>query len=133
MRKMLDIALRPEKIQFTGNCIRIVDFHSGKYKIPYKGIVLACLYVCDHESGICYEPEFTEITADMEGELVIYDSGNSRFKIKTDLTGKRAGALLLEIAFHVPYILLGSQPWLDVKSEADFLEAGNMVKLMQQC
>lgn len=133
MKENLDITLRPEKVQFTGNCIRIADFHSGKYRIPFKEIVLACLCVCDEKSGIIYEPEITEITRDMEGELVIYNIFHCCFRLKTDLTGKTAGALFIELAMHAPYIMLGGKAWFDVENDADFAEIRHMAKLMRQC
>lgn len=133
MKRNLDITLRPESILFTGNCIKIADFNSGKYKISYKEIVLAYLRVRDRESGIVYEPEVIDITTDMEGELIICDSAHCQFRIKTDLTGKPAGALLLELALHAPYILIGAQTWFDQKDEREFKEIKNMVETMRWC
>ena len=133
MKKNLDITLRPEKITFTGNCIKIADFHTRKYKISYKEIVLAYLRVFNQESGMSYEPEIVDITSNMEGELVIYNSARCQYRIKTDLTGKPAGALLLELSMHAPYILIGAQDWFDRGNDEEFEEIINMVKIMGQC
>ena len=71
MEENLDITLRPVKISFTASCIKIADLNCGKYRVPYKGIVLACLCVCDGESDVGYEPDITDITGDMDGELIL--------------------------------------------------------------
>lgn len=132
MEENLDITLRPVKISFTASCIKIADLNCGKYRVPYKGIVLACLCVCDGESDVGYEPEITDITGDMDGELILYDAGRRRIRIKTDLAGKTAGAFFLELAIRAPYILLGGQPWLCMEEKADYAQAGEMVRVMRQ-
>ena len=132
MEENLDITLRPVKISFTASCIKIADLNCVKYRDPYKGIVLACLCVCDGESDVGYESEITDITGDMDGELILYDAGRRRIRIKTDLAGKTAGAFFLELAIRAPYILLGGQPWLCMEEEADYAQAGEMVRVMRQ-
>ena len=112
MEENLDITLRPVKISFTASCIKIADLNCGKYRVPYKGIVLACLCVCDGDSDVGYESEITDITGDMDGELILYDA--------------------LELAIRAPYILLGGQPWLCMEEEADYAQAGEMVRVMRQ-
>ena len=64
--------------------------------------------------------------------LILYDAGRRRIRIKTDLAGKTAGAFFLELAIRAPYILLGGQPWLCMEEEADYPQAGEMVRVMRQ-
>ncbi len=52
MKKEMCIVLETECIQFNGNCIRILDSHRGRDKIPYRKIVTAFLRVTDKETGI---------------------------------------------------------------------------------
>lgn len=133
MKQKLDIILRPQKILFAKRYIEISGGCSGGYRIPYKKIVLACLRIYDKGTDTYYEPEIVNITSDMEGELFLYDTDHCRFKIKTDLAGKTAGAVLLELAIHAPYVLIGGQTWFDVENEMDFAEIGDMVHLMRWC
>lgn len=133
MEKEKYIVLQPECIQFGENSMKILDSHHGRYRIPYRKIVFAFLNITDRKSGICYEPEIADVTRDMEGELIFYDSEHQKWKIQTDLLGKTAGCLLADLALHAPYILLGKQTWLEVDDEEEFAEAARMADVMRRC
>ncbi len=133
MEKELSVILKPVDIRFTEENIEIIDSRIGKYQLPYEDIVMAGLRVYDQESGSWYEPEITEITRDMEGDLVIRDSGSCQWMIHTDLIEKTAEAMLSELTMHAPYILIGRQTWIDLEDEDAFAEASGMVDLMRQC
>ena len=111
--------------------MKILDSHRGRYKIPYQKIVSAFLRIQDGESGICYEPEITDITRDMNGDLILYDTENSRWRIQMDLAESTAGSVLADLAVRAPYILIGRQSWLDVDEEEDFAEAVRMTAVMR--
>lgn len=123
--------LRPERIQFGRDSMKISDSHYGGYKIPYQKIVVVCLSIPDKESGVYQEPEITDITADMEGDLILYDSDYCRWRIQTDLIDRTAGRLLEELAMLVPYLFMGEQSWLDVDNEEEFGEAVRMTNAMR--
>lgn len=133
MEKSLDIILKPEKVCFTKTGIRIMDSRLGRYKIPYRELVLAGIKAADRESGGYYEPEITEITEDTDGELILCDSRNRRFSIRTELTGRTAGNMISELGMRAPYILIGKQDWFDMDDEEAFGEIDSMVKLMRGC
>lgn len=101
------ITLRPEKIQFTSNGIKILNSGSDRYTIPYKGIIWACVSIYDRQSGSYHEPEITEITGEMEGDLLLYDAMRRRWRLQTELTDKKAGAMIEELVVRAPYILIG--------------------------
>lgn len=131
MEKNLNIVLQPQKICFAKNCIKITDSRTGSYEIPYRELVLAGIRIRDEETGGFYEPEITEITEEMEGELLLWDSGNCRFIIGTEQTGRAAGSMLSELSLHAPYILIGNQDWFDSNDKEAFGEVDGMVKLMR--
>lgn len=133
MKKDLSIILKPVDIQFTEENIEIADSRIGRYQLPYEDIVTAGLRVYDRESEEWYEPEITEITRDMEGDLVISDRTGCQWIIHMDLVKKTAEAMLSELVMHAPYILIGSQMWADLEDEDVFAEVSGMVDLMRQC
>lgn len=132
MGERRSITLRPEKIRFTENCIKMTDSRSGRYKIPYKNLVQAWIRGKDC-TGAMYEPEITDITEDMEGELFIRDSKNCFFEIQTELTGKAAGRMLSELSVHAPYILIGKTDWINLEDRELCAEISSMVKRMREC
>lgn len=132
MEEKPDIMLRPQRIQIGRNSIRLVDSGAGRYKIPYKEIVSACICVKDQVSGIYYEPEITDICEGMEGDLIIYDRKHCKWRIQTDLADQMAGGILIQLAVHAPYILLGAQPWFDMEDDEAFSEMISMVETMRQ-
>ena len=131
MAEKMCITLRPERIHLGGSSMKILDSHRGRYKIPYREIVSAFLSVPDRESGIYYEPDITDITRDMNGDLILYDTENSRWRIQMDLAESTAGNVLIDLAVHAPHILIGGQTWLDADEEEDFAEAVRMTAVMQ--
>lgn len=133
MKQKRNLILRPTDIQFMKKWIEVVDSRTERYRLPYKDIVQAGLRVYNQNSGDCYEPEITEITKGMEGDLVICDNQNCRWIIHTDLVEKTAQAMLAELAMHVPYILIGRQTWIDLEDADAFAEISNMVDLMRRC
>lgn len=133
MEKKLNIILKPTDIQFTEKCIEIVDSHIGSCRIPYEDIVMSGLRIYDRELKDWYEPEITEITRDMEGDLVFLDSRGCRWVVYTELMEKTAEALLSELVMHAPHILVGRQTWIDLEDEDSFSEASSMVDLMRRC
>lgn len=132
MGENLNITLKPEKIRFTENCIKITDSHFGKYKIPYENLVQAWIRKND-ETGAAYEPEITDITEDMDGELLFRDSENCCFEIQTEQTGRPAGGMLSELSIHAPYILIGNPSWINPEDAEEREELNNMVNLMRDC
>ena len=131
--KNLNIILKPTDIQFTEKWVELVDFHTERHLLPYKDIVQAGLRVYNQESEEWYEPEITEITKGMEGDLVVCDNQNCQWIIHTDLMEKTAQAVLSELVMHAPYILVGRQTWVDLGDEDSFAEISDMVDLMRQC
>lgn len=129
----MNLILKPTDIRFTKKWIDIVDFHTGRYKLPYKDIVWAGLRVYNQNSEDWYEPEITEIIKGMEGDLLICDNQNRQWIIHTDLVEKTAQAMLSELVMLAPHILAGHQSWIDLDDEAAFAEISSMVKLMRQC
>ena len=128
-----NVILRPEKISFKRSYLGIKDTTYGNRRIPYEEIVLGYLKVPDQESGGCYKPELTEITENMDGDLILYDYRHCCFQIKTDLVSETAGAMLGELTMHAPYILAGGQEWFDEHDERQFAEIGEMVEIMRGC
>lgn len=125
--------LKPKKICFKTNYIEITDLGRKQYQIFYKDLILASLQIFDDKSGACYEPEITDITKDLEGDLLLYDCRHICWQIRLEGIGKTAGALLPELSVHAPHILIGKQTWIDIENEKDFEEIGNMVNLMSRC
>lgn len=133
MGEKTGITFRPEKISFTKKCVQIVDPRMGKYRIPYAELVMAGIKIFDRQTGACFEPEITEITEEMEGELYLCNSENCCFLIRTERAGKTAGSLIAELSRHAPYILIGKQTWFDPDDDEAFAEVDSMVKLMRGC
>lgn len=132
MKQKLNIVLKPTDIQFTEKWLETVDSHTGRYRLLYEDIVHAGLRIYDRNSGEWYEPEITEITKGMEGDLVLCDHQSCQWTIHTDLMEKTAQTILSELAMHAPYILIGRQTWIDLEDEDVFTEISNMVDLMRQ-
>lgn len=107
MQEKSQITLRPEKIQFSSRSMKISDPDHGGYKIPYREIIHVSLMIPGREEGTCYEPEITDITGDMEGDLILCDSKCCKWRIHPELTGMTAGSLLENLTMHAPYILVG--------------------------
>ena len=133
MKQKMNLILNPTNIRFTKKWIEAVDSHTGRYRLPYKDIVQAGLRVYNQNSEDWYEPEITEITKGMEGDLVICDHQGCQWIIHTDLVEKTAQAMLSELAMHAPHILIGRQTWVDLEDADAFAEIANMVDLMRQC
>lgn len=131
MKQTINITLKPDELRFDQRCIRISDPDSGTYRVLYKEIVSVRLSVREEAAGRNFEPEISEITDRMGGDLILYDIQHGRWKIQTELTGRTGGALLLELALRAPYILLGGQRWIDMDDENDFIQASRMVELMR--
>lgn len=131
MVKELQITLRPERICFGLNSMKISGLNCGSYIISYQEIILAFLSVQDKMSGIYYEPNVMDIARSIEGDLILYDSGHCRWRIQTDLVGIAANRLLADLAIHAPHIILGEHSWFDVNNEEEFAEAVRMVTTMR--
>ena len=127
------VVLYPERISFKRKRIRLLDGEKGRYQIPYEELVLACLRVTDQESGSSYEPEVTDITEEMEGELVLYDCRRRSVHLRTERLGRKAGSLFSELLEHAPYLLAGGSFWLDREDEEGMAEAYRMVTVMKEC
>ena len=130
---MENVILHQEKISLKRSYIGIKDTRYWNRRIPYKEIILGYLKVWDRESGGYYKPEITEVTRDMDGDLILYDYRHCCFHIRTDLVSETAGAMLGELTMHAPYILAGGQEWFDEYDEKQFAEIGKMVEIMQGC
>lgn len=133
MKQKLNLILKPTDIQFTEKWLEAVDSHTGRYQILYEDIVQAGLRVYGQKSEAWYEPEITEITKGMDGDLVICDQQGCQWVLHTDLIEKTAQAMLSELAMHAPHILIGRQAWVDLEDEDAFAEISDMVELMRQC
>lgn len=133
MKQKMNLILKPTDIQFTKKWIEVVDYHTGRYRLPYEDIVQAGLRIYNQNSEGWYEPEITEITKDMEGALVIYDHQSCHWIIHTDLVGKTGQAMLSELAMRAPYILIGRPIWVDLEDADAFAEISDMVDLMRRC
>lgn len=129
----LEIRIVPRELLFRKRFITMTDEKTVKHRIFYKDIVLAYLQIWDEKAGCYLEPEITDITGDMEGNLILYDRQHCKWVIQTDQTGRKAGALLEELCIHAPYIMMGSQDWFDCSEEKDFEIIGQMVKTMREC
>lgn len=127
------ITLRPKRICFGLSGMKISDLDCGNYKIPYQEMILAFIGAQDRKSVNYPEPDIMDITKDMEGDVILYDSGHCRWRIQTDLTGITAGMLLTDLAMHAPHIILGGHAWFDVNNEEEFAEAVRMVAIMRCC
>lgn len=134
MEQGTDMILWPEKIQFGKRYIKILDVSSGRYTIPYSEIVAACLSIFDRQSGMYYEPEITEITGMMEGDLILYDSAHRRWRIKTESTDRTAGIMIEELAVRAQHIWIGGgENPLNPEEKADFEQLRKMTELMRTC
>ena len=129
----LENRIMPEKILFRKSFISLVEQERVKYRIPYKDIVVARIRVWDDKAKCYQEPEITEITGDMEGELVLYDRQHIQWVIQTDQSGRKAGSLLEELCIHAPYIMMGSQDWFNCSEEEDYKIIEQMVRTMRMC
>lgn len=127
------IIVKPKQLCLTSNEIEIIDCRMKQYRIPYGDLILATLIISNEEKGICCEPEITEITNELEGDLILYDCRHIRWQIPLKGTGRTAGSLLSELAAYAPHILIGKQTWIDIENEKDFEEIGKMVNLMSRC
>ena len=133
MGENLNIILKPEQMHFTRSGIKMKDPRRGGYKILYKELVVASVEVFDEDSAAYYEPEITDITKEMKGDLLLYDNQHRLWHIRTDGLDKTAGALLEELVRYAPYIMIGQQTWFDMEDAAAFAGASGMVELMRQC
>ncbi len=132
----LSMSFRLKNIVFEKDYLKLTDSKEGKYQISYEELVFVYLEAYSAESGEksrLIRPALEDITEDMDGELVMLDCRHCRWKLKTDLSGKKAGAIMIELGIHAPYILLGSQAWLDENEEDDFDQAKKMVQIMRKC
>lgn len=134
VEKRQDIILRPERIQLTRSDIRLVDSMTGRYKIPYKELLAARIRIKNQISGVYYEPEITEISRDMRGDLIFYDRRRYRWQIQMDLIDQAAGAILVKLAVRAPYIFLGRESiaWSEQEEQEAFAGIVHIVEMMRQ-
>ncbi len=133
MKKHVNIILRPADIRFAEKWVEITDPHIGEYQISYEDIVRVSLRVYEQGRTDWYEPEITEITKDMDGDLVICNRWRNHFVLKMDLAGSEAGGVFGEFVKHAPHALFGAQPWLNEYDSRQFKEVLEMVDIMKAC
>ena len=133
MKGTTEIVLEASKVQFTESGLTVIGFPYGVYRFPYRNMAYAYLCACDKPEEMYREPEIVELDKDVDGELVLYDSACCRYRIRTNRLGRTAGSLLIDLAMHAPYIVLGRQEWFDVSCERDFIEIRDMVDVRRQC
>lgn len=129
------ISLRLKKVVFHKEYLGLTDVQERMYRISYDELVFVYLETCSAESGgegSQIRPVLEDITADMDGKLVMLDCRQCRWNLQTDLSGKTAGTILRELSVYAPYILLGGQRWLK-EEEDDFEQARVMVQIMKEC
>lgn len=100
--------------------------------MPYDAIIMAYIEDENKETREVYRLEFTDITEDAGGEVVLYDRRRCRIRLQMEDTGRKAGYILKQLAFRAPYIMMDSGGWLGESDDADFSEAERMVSLMRE-
>ena len=111
--KDLETKMIPEKILFRKNHIVMETSQKEKCRIFYKDIVWAYIETKEINSEGIREPGLADITENTKGDLVFYDRLHCRWIVRTDKMNKEAGALLIELCMHAPYIAAGGQEWFD--------------------
>lgn len=125
------VSIQAEKIDCEKGYIKVSDDRRMELCFPYKEIIVAYIEIFDSKKDIFYRPEIMELTEEMTGNLVLYDSKFVRFEIHLEQTEKTAGMILKQIALHASYIFLSYQPWLDERDEERFTEIKEMVSIMR--
>lgn len=125
------VSIHAGKISCGKKCIHVSDTRHVVFKFPYDEIIVAYIEVFDKESNTFYRPEITDLTENICGKLVLYDSRFCRFEIYPGKTGKTAGMILKQLAVHAPYIFLSYEPWLEEYDEKQFAEIKEMVSIMK--
>lgn len=125
------VSIQAGNIDCERRGIKVSDDRHVELSLPYNEIIVAYIETFDNEKGNFYRPEIMELTDEMTGSLVLYDSNFVRFEIHLEKTEKTAGTILKQIAVHAPYIFLSYQPWLDERDEEHFAEVKEMVSIMR--
>lgn len=132
----VNILLRADELIFESKALRITDVHHEKYVIPYEEIALVYIAVSDGREWDlkkCYMPEIIDITADMDGALLIYNRQQGCFAIWTDRIRDTAGEILERLTRYAPHALFGFQPWLREYDTGQFEEVLEMIDVMKEC
>lgn len=119
-------------IQFKKNSVKMTDISNQKFQIPYDVIVMAYIENEDKKTGEIHRLEFTDLTEEADGEVILYDCHHCQFRLRVEGTGRKAGYILKQLALHAPYIMMDSGGWLEEDDEMEFAEAEWMVSLRRE-
>lgn len=131
-RQVSSVVKQLQTISFKDDALEMTDTAHERFQLPYDEIVMAYIEVCDEATGELRRLELADITEDTDGEVILCDCKDQRFRIKTEQTGKKAGYIMKQLALHAPYILMDSQEWLEEDNSEEFAEAERMVSIMRE-
>lgn len=116
----------PLNIKFWEKSMLLLYEEGIKKEIPYTEPIVVYLAAKNIGTGEIYMPGITEITADMDGYIIIYGRSMD-YELHTYKTHKTAGELFIELAAHAGQGLFGYEPWIEAVRQEFFEEAKNMI------
>ena len=81
---------RLKYIQFEKDSVRMTDVMNREFQMPYDAIIMAYIEDENKETREVYRLEFTDITEDAGGEVVLYDRRRCRIRLQMEDTGRKA-------------------------------------------
>lgn len=122
----------PESINCEAGRLCMQLPHRKRRTIEYQELIMAYIVLFDREKKEYWIPDFEAVSEEMRGCLILYDRKGQHYNIYTSRTGKREGAVLLEIALNMPYVILGYHPWLRDRDEQEFEYLMQMMDCIKQ-
>ena len=116
----------PLSIIFQDQSLLLLFEDDHKTEIPYTELIIVYLAAKNGSTGGICMPCITEVTADMDGYILIYGA-EMDYELHTYKTHKTAGELFIELAAHAGQGLFGYEPWIEAVRQEFFEEAENMI------
>ena len=102
----------PLSIIFQDQSLLLIFEDDHKTEIQYTELIVVYLAAKNGSTGEIYMPCITEVTADMDGYIIIYGA-EMDYELHTYKTNKTAGELFIGMAEHAGQGLFGYEPWIE--------------------
>lgn len=118
----------PLSIIFQDQSLLLLFEDDHKTEIQYTELIIVYLAAKNGSTGGICMPCITEVTADMDGYILIYGA-EMDYELHTYKTNKTAGELFIRMAEHAGQGLFGYEPWIGGDTAGVFRRSSSFSKV----